>query len=192
MNTITTNTDEQIKVNFKRISNHHQCICNNNDNNQLSLTSSFIISSKESMIEYNATMYTPVTHIHNNNNNTCVICLDDISHNDKHFLHCGHQFHCRCIKQWLITRQNKYCPVCKSPSKGCCSVDDDNAHSLSSSSSFNYFIDVIQYDNTSSSSSPFDSIVHDAFYTLIIFIIISFITKIISRALSILTYKLFL
>lgn len=182
MNTITTNTDEQIKVNFKRTSNHHQCICNNN--NELSLTSSFIISSKESMIEYNATIYTPITHIHNNNNNMCVICLDVISHNNKHFLHCGHQFHCRCIKQWLT--RNKCCPVCKSPSKGCCSVnDDDNAH-LSSS---NYFIDVIQYDNTS--SSPFDSIVHDAFYTLIIFIIISFITKIISRAFSILTHKLF-
>ena len=188
--TTTTNTDKQIKVNLKRKSHHHQRICNDND--ERSSSSSFIVSSKESMIEYNATMYTPVTYAHdNNNNNTCVICLDDISHNNKHFLHCGHQFHCRCIKQWLT--RNKYCPVCKSPSKGCCNVDNDNdndnVHSSSSSSSSNYFIDVIQYDNTS--SSPFDSIERDAFYTLIILIIISFITKIISRAFSILIHKLF-
>ena len=182
----TTNTDKQVKV-FKvklKRKSHHRYTCN--EERSLSLQ----ISSKESMLEYNATTYTPITYVHDN---TCVICFDTISsHNDKHFLHCGHNFHCKCIKQWL-TRSN-YCPVCKSPSKVRCvdnnidnnENDNGDTHSLS-----NHIIDIyefIPYDT----SSPSDYSLHnDMFHALAIFAIISFVVKIILKALAVLSHKLF-
>ena len=46
------------------------------------------------------------------NNNECIICLEKISLRDRHFLHCGHFFHCDCINKWLSMDKNK-CPLCK-------------------------------------------------------------------------------
>lgn len=46
------------------------------------------------------------------NNEECIICLEKISRKDRHFLHCGHYFHCDCINKWLSMDKNK-CPLCK-------------------------------------------------------------------------------
>ena len=43
---------------------------------------------------------------------TCAICLDVISFENKHFLHCGHHFHCSCINMW-INNGNNVCPICR-------------------------------------------------------------------------------
>ena len=46
------------------------------------------------------------------NNEICIICLEKISSQERHYLHCGHQFHCCCINKWLKIGKNK-CPTCK-------------------------------------------------------------------------------
>ena len=42
----------------------------------------------------------------------CIICLDTISFQNQHFLHCGHNFHCSCITRWINDRNN-LCPICR-------------------------------------------------------------------------------
>ena len=50
--------------------------------------------------------------INNNNNETCIICFEKINFQDRHFLHCGHCYHCNCINTWIDL--GKYeCPICK-------------------------------------------------------------------------------
>ena len=46
------------------------------------------------------------------NNETCIICLEKIDFKERHFLHCGHFFHCNCINKWINMDKNK-CPTCK-------------------------------------------------------------------------------
>ena len=53
----------------------------------------------------------------------CIICLDKISFQKKHFLHCGHYFHCYCINKWINMDKNK-CPLCKQDIKCNESTDD--------------------------------------------------------------------
>ena len=47
-----------------------------------------------------------------NENEPCIICFEKISFQDKHYLHCGHYFHCDCINKWLNSEKNN-CPICK-------------------------------------------------------------------------------
>jgi len=42
----------------------------------------------------------------------CIICFDKISFQNKHFLHCGHNFHCYCITNWINIGKN-FCPICR-------------------------------------------------------------------------------
>ena len=46
------------------------------------------------------------------NDNICLICLDTIPFQERHFLHCGHNFHCNCINKWISMRKDK-CPICR-------------------------------------------------------------------------------
>ena len=48
----------------------------------------------------------------NNNKEPCIICFEKISFQDKHYLHCGHCYHCDCINKW-IDLGNYECPICK-------------------------------------------------------------------------------
>ena len=47
-----------------------------------------------------------------NNDKQCIICFEKISFQEKHFLHCGHCYHCNCINKW-IDLGNFECPMCK-------------------------------------------------------------------------------
>ena len=42
----------------------------------------------------------------------CIICFDKIKFEDKHYLHCGHVYHCQCINKWLDLVKYE-CPTCK-------------------------------------------------------------------------------
>ena len=42
----------------------------------------------------------------------CSICLNVISFKNKHYLHCGHHFHCSCINIWINNGKN-VCPICR-------------------------------------------------------------------------------
>lgn len=44
----------------------------------------------------------------------CVICLDDVSHEEVYQLECGHCFHTKCISQC----SRHICPTCRTPFKG--------------------------------------------------------------------------
>jgi hypothetical protein len=51
-------------------------------------------------------------------NETCAICLDDLSDNERHIgLKCGHVYHSRCIIPWFKSQidngNNPTCPLCK-------------------------------------------------------------------------------
>ena len=59
--------------------------------------------------------------IHSNQN--CIICFEEITLNEKHYLHCGHCFHCDCINRWIDMGNNR-CPLCKN------NVDCDKIISL--------------------------------------------------------------
>ena len=56
--------------------------------------------------------YTINDQIINNNNQNCIICFEEITSNEKHYLHCGHCFHCDCINRWIDMGNNR-CPLCK-------------------------------------------------------------------------------
>lgn len=47
-------------------------------------------------------------------NFTCIICLEEIPFAQRHFLHCGHFYHCECIRQWkeVDTQNRNKCPLC--------------------------------------------------------------------------------
>ena len=45
----------------------------------------------------------------------CIICLNNIEFKDRHYLHCGHCFHCNCVKIWLKSKES--CPICRSKNK---------------------------------------------------------------------------
>jgi hypothetical protein len=48
----------------------------------------------------------------NINAQKCAICLENINLSERHFLHCGHFFHCPCIDAWLDMGKDK-CPMCR-------------------------------------------------------------------------------
>ncbi|XP_077448135.1 E3 ubiquitin-protein ligase TTC3 isoform X1 [Stigmatopora argus] len=41
----------------------------------------------------------------------CIICLDEIRQDDRRVIECGHTFHSKCIKQWMMN--NSTCPTCR-------------------------------------------------------------------------------
>ena len=60
------------------------------------------------------------THIHNEDNPDCVICLKQVHGNKVCKLECGHVFHTKCIKEWLTTQiassfnvEASTCPMCR-------------------------------------------------------------------------------
>ena len=45
-------------------------------------------------------------------NKECCICLEDFNNNEKIIaLNCGHNFHKKCIKKWLVRKNS--CPLCQ-------------------------------------------------------------------------------
>ena len=48
----------------------------------------------------------------NINAQKCGICLENINLKERHFLHCGHFFHCPCIDTWLDMGKD-ICPMCR-------------------------------------------------------------------------------
>ena len=75
-----------------------ECKKNNNYNFKISRTTTVSIKSK--IINNNGT------------GETCAICLNEVSFENKHFLHCGHIFHCSCINYWINNGSN-LCPICR-------------------------------------------------------------------------------
>ena len=59
------------------------------------------------------------------NNEVCIICLEKIDFKERHFLHCGHFFHCCCINKWINMDKNK-CPTCKQDIECNKSFEDDS------------------------------------------------------------------
>ena len=51
-------------------------------------------------------------NFHNKDDDLCIICLDKITFQKRHFLHCGHYFHCYCINKWIKMDKDK-CPLCR-------------------------------------------------------------------------------
>ena len=74
------------------------------------------IKNKKAIKEQKLSVSKQIDYFINNSNNKkneeCIICLENISFEDRHFLHCGHIFHCDCINKWLNMDKNK-CPTCK-------------------------------------------------------------------------------
>ena len=48
-----------------------------------------------------------------NNNQECIICLE-ILNNDIVILSCGHNFHYKCIQDWIKSKKSlvNFCPLC--------------------------------------------------------------------------------
>lgn len=117
------NENKVIKNNLKRrLKKHSNC------KRDKQIKTKLKISSKEIMLNLKANTYNMDNYI---NDNMCIICFKNIALNDKHFLHCGHKYHCECIKQWLT--QSQLCPICKSPAKGTCSNDNANGNIIQNS-----------------------------------------------------------
>ena len=85
---------------------------------------------------------------------TCVICLNKISFENRHFLHCGHIFHCSCINLW-INKGNNLCPICRGNRK-CINQDysliniDENENSNNNNNNDNFL-------NTNANSINYNS-----------------------------------
>jgi hypothetical protein len=48
---------------------------------------------------------------YSNEDNSCIICYEDMKTNDSLKLECGHRFHSHCIKSWL--NEQSTCPTCR-------------------------------------------------------------------------------
>ena len=59
------------------------------------------------------------------NENICIICLEKIPFEKKHYLHCGHFFHCECINKWIGMDKSRW-PTCKQNIDCCKSFSDDS------------------------------------------------------------------
>ena len=79
-----------------------------------------------------------------NNKEPCIICFEKISFQEKHFLHCGHCFHCDCINKWLDFG-NYECPICKQDIE--CDKVIDNSISLEEIDEDDYVINVNNIGN---------------------------------------------
>ena len=79
-----------------------------------------------------------------NNKEPCIICFEKISFQEKHFLHCGHCFHCDCINKWLDFG-NYECPICKQDIE--CDKIIDNSISLEEIDEDDYVINEYNIGN---------------------------------------------
>ena len=71
------------------------------------------VKNKKSQLSINKQEQFSFKKINNiKNQDPCIICFEKISFQDKHYLHCGHNFHCQCINRWL-DMGNYECPICK-------------------------------------------------------------------------------
>ena len=71
------------------------------------------IKNKKAQLSINKQEQFSLKKINNiKNQEPCIICFEKISFQDKHYLHCGHNFHCQCINRWL-DMGNYECPICK-------------------------------------------------------------------------------
>jgi len=106
---------------------------NPNINNKLSMSRSI-------------THYFERTNIQNDN--ICIICLGTILFHQKHFLHCGHYFHCNCIKKWISMRKDK-CPICKKNIKCIIDHSEESILNLEENENINrnYFNNIIRNIN---------------------------------------------
>lgn len=75
----------------------------------------------------------------NNDNPFCIICFDKINFQDKHYLHCGHVYHCLCINKWLDLGHDE-CPTCKQDID--CDKDSSDTISLDEDDENNYQINI--------------------------------------------------
>ena len=49
---------------------------------------------------------------HHSINETCSICLEDITNINSSITKCNHQFHSNCLIKWIIIG-NQHCPLCR-------------------------------------------------------------------------------
>ena len=66
-------------------------------------------------------------------------CFDKINFQDKHYLHCGHVYHCLCINKWLDLGHDE-CPTCKQDID--CDKDSSDTISLDEDDENNYQINI--------------------------------------------------
>ena len=48
-----------------------------------------------------------------NNNDVCIICLDNLNSKKQKQLDCNHSFHDSCISEWLNKSHDSNCPICR-------------------------------------------------------------------------------
>lgn len=75
-----------------------------------------------------------ISHHDTNKHSICTICIADIENGDKNGdLDCGHEFHSKCLKEWIIRRNS--CPLCiasdiAQPKATLTSEDDKASHGI--------------------------------------------------------------
>ncbi len=87
----------------------HQYILQNNIS-QVSVAST--IMKPIIIVPHNAIDSNIELSITNKNNIICPICLQEIN-SKKIFLMCGHNFHCKCLNEWLENKNKDNCPLCR-------------------------------------------------------------------------------
>ena len=112
-----------------------------------------------------------------NNIEPCSICYEKINFKDRHFLHCGHCFHCICINKWI--ELGKYeCPLCKQDID--CDKALDNSISLEeedNEGNFEFNLDNFYYNNFNHRQNQINDNIwnqKDVMFILIIYILIVF------------------
>ena len=113
----------------------------------------------------------------------CIICLDTISFQNKHFLHCGHNFHCSCITHW-INDGNNLCPICKQNIK--CnyifndepSINlDEDENNINNNVNNNNENNIIRRNNNSYYSQQFEDILYSIIGIVFIYLFIKYKIK---------------
>lgn len=75
------------------------------------------VSPSQSTSQATETVNTIVTRDHVIEETNCVICLEGLTTCNKFIADCGHQFHARCMMQYVMRRDHgcKRCPTCRQP-----------------------------------------------------------------------------
>jgi len=107
----------------------------------------------------------------------CIICFDKISFQDKHFLHCGHNFHCGCITNWINIGKN-FCPICKQNIK--CILNEESNINLEENDIINVNNNSIENNINNNFNQEYnditDNILHISLFYIFLYIpILSFL-----------------
>lgn len=118
---INRNADVEIEHNVNTVEtndNNNHCIDINVTRFDSIGTSGLNVSTYQLSSDSESTSNNHTSKIQGNQSmvSSCSICLDEFGPSDQvNRLFCTHIFHDKCLEQWMLTKPDRTCPICRQP-----------------------------------------------------------------------------